>query len=81
MGRYDKIGQLDDVAKHNPSSFNHFRRLLGFVTPQKRYLYPAIAAIIVQATVYSAVIGSMLPVLYVMLQDEGVHGWVYQHVA
>ncbi len=81
MGRFDTLGQREELARHKASSFTHFRRLLSFVWPQKRYLYPAILCIIVQATVYSAVIGSMLPVLYAMIQPEGVHGWVYQHVA
>src|SRR5687767_11672327 len=63
------------------SSFVYFRRLLGFVWPQKRYIYPAILCILLEAAVYSASIGSMLPILYAMIQPEGVHGLVYSYVA
>jgi ABC-type multidrug transport system fused ATPase/permease subunit len=63
------------------SSFAYFRRLLSYVWPQKRYVYPAIACILLQAAIYSASIGSVLPILYAMIQPEGVHGLVYSTIA
>ena len=32
------------------------------------------------AATYSASIGSLLPVLKVMVEDEGLHGWIYRYV-
>jgi ATP-binding cassette, subfamily B, bacterial MsbA len=66
-----------------PSSFQYFKRLLGYVWPQKRYIYPALGFIILVAITYSASIGSILPVLYVMIQPDGLglHGRANQYVA
>lgn len=63
------------------TTFKHFRRLLGYAWPHKRYLLPAVACILIMAVTYSASIGSMLPLLTVMLKPEGLHGWVDQYVA
>ena len=63
------------------TTFRHFRRLLGYAWPQKRYLLPAVACILLMAVTYSASIGSMLPLLKVMLTPQGLHGWVDQCIA
>ncbi len=70
-----------DVATSHASSFTWFRRLLSYVWPQRRYVYPAIACILLVAFTYSASIGSILPVLYIMLQPEGLHGRAHQYIA
>ena len=63
------------------STFKHFRRLLGYVRPHKRYLVPALACVLLMAITYSASIGSILPVLTVMVKPQGLHGWVDQYIA
>ena len=55
------------------STFKHFRRLLGYVRPHKRYLVPALACVLLMAITYSASIGSILPVLTVMVKPKVVN--------
>jgi len=63
------------------TTFRHFRRLLTYVWPHKRYLYPALGCILMVAVTYTAGIGSILPVLKIMVAPEGLHGWVNGHLA
>ncbi len=62
------------------STFIHFRRLLGYLWPHKRYMIPAMLCILIVAATYSFSIGSVLPVLTVMVQEHGLHGWVDQYL-
>ena len=62
-------------------TFTYFRRLLGYVWPHKRYLFPALGCILLMAISYSASIGSILPILSVLVKPQGLHGWVNQHIA
>ena len=61
-------------------TFRHFARLLGYVWPHKRYLYPAIACILLMAVMYSATIASVFPILKVVVEREGLHGWVNRYI-
>jgi len=64
------------------ATFTYFKRLLiHYVWPQKRYLFPSIACTLVMAVTYCASIGATLPILKVMIADEGLHGWVDRFVA
>jgi ABC-type multidrug transport system fused ATPase/permease subunit len=54
--------------------------LLGYVWPHKRYLIPAIACILLMAVMYSASIASVFPVLKVVVEREGLHGWVHRYI-
>jgi len=58
------------------TTFIHFRRLLTYIWPHKRYLYPALGCILVVAVAYSAGIGALLPVMKILIAPEGLHGWV-----
>jgi ABC-type multidrug transport system fused ATPase/permease subunit len=62
------------------STFKYFRRLLGYVWPHKRYLVPALFCVLVMAITYSASIGSILPVLTVLVKPEGLHGYVDSYI-
>jgi len=76
------LHSLIAVSENKPgTTFRHFRRLLSYTWPHKRYLVPALICILVMAVTYSASIGSLLPVMKVMVEDEGLHGWIYRHVA
>ena len=63
------------------ASLVHFRRLLTYVWPQKRYLLILVLALLGMAATYSLSIGSILPVLTVIVRDEGLHGWIDHHIA
>jgi len=62
------------------STFKYFRRLLGYVWPHKRYLVPALFCVLIMAVAYSASIGSILPVLTVLVKPEGLHGYVDSYI-
>ncbi|HOA71837.1 MAG TPA: ABC transporter transmembrane domain-containing protein [Phycisphaerae bacterium] len=64
--------------KKMASSFGPFKRLLGYVWPQKRYLIPAVSCIILMAVTYSFSLGSIPFILTVLMRPQGLHGWVAQ---
>lgn len=64
-----------------PSTFGPFKRLLGYVWRHKRFLLPAIGCILIMAVTYSASIGSVLPVLSVLVRPQGLHGSLDQYIA
>lgn len=64
-----------------PSTFGPFKRLLGYVWRHKRFLLPSIGCILVMAVTYSASVGSVLPILSVLLRDEGLHGSLDKSIA
>src|SRR3990172_11885421 len=75
------LHSLIATSENKPGmTFIHFRRLLGYTWPHKRYLVPALFCVLLMAVTYSISIGSLLPVMKVMIEDEGLHGWVYRHV-
>jgi len=78
------VGRIRSGPKGSRESvgvtFRHFARLLGYVWPHKRYLFPAVACILLMAATYSASIGSVFPVLKVVVEREGLHGWVDRYI-
>lgn len=58
-----------------------FRRALRYVWPQKKFLIWSIIFIALGAASYSAGLGLILPVLKVMVDEEGLHEWAYRLVA
>lgn len=77
-GTFATEAQRKRHRKKMASSFGPFKRLLGYVWPQKKYLYPAIGCIILMATTYSVSLGSIPFVLSVLMMPQGLHGWVAQ---
>ncbi len=76
------LHSLIATSENKPGmTFIHFRRLLRYTWPHRRFLFGAMACILVMAVTYSASIGSLLPVLKVLIEAEGLHGWVYRYVA
>ncbi len=63
------------------STFKHFRRMLGYAWPHKRYLVPAVFCVLLMAVSYSAGIASILPALKVIVEPEGLHGWIDKTIA
>lgn len=70
-----------EIPTKEASTFKHFRRLLSYVWPHKRYLFPSVFCILIMAATYSLSIGSLFPLLKIMVEEEGLHGWVYRLVA
>lgn len=72
----------DSKAMKQPRivTFLHFRRLLRYSLRHKRYLLPTMLCILLVAVTYSASIGSILPVLTVMIQEDGLHGQVHRYI-
>ncbi|MGQ9652100.1 MAG: ABC transporter ATP-binding protein [Phycisphaerae bacterium] len=64
-----------------PSTFGPFKRLLGYVWRHKRFILPSIGCILVMAVTYTASIGSVLPVLSVLIRPQGLHGSINQYIA
>jgi len=81
MGKPDSKPDRPSKTLDRYSTFKHFRRLLRYVWPQKRFLIPAFICILVMAVTYSASIGSILPVLAAIIEEEGLHGWVDKQIA
>ncbi len=74
--------RIPSGERHSKSgSFKHFRRLLGYIWPHRKYLVPAVFCIFLMVVTYSASIGSILPVLKVLVEDEGLHGAVDKYIA
>jgi ATP-binding cassette, subfamily B, bacterial MsbA len=61
-------------------SLRPFGRLLGYVWKQKRFLFPAVACIMFMALTYSASLGSIVPVLSVLIRPLGLHGAIDQYL-
>ncbi len=79
--RTKKREEKGSRRRKDVSSFTHFKRILGYVWPHKRYLVPALICILIVAFTFSASIGSILPILTIMVQPQGLHGWAHEHVA
>ncbi|GMV97971.1 MAG: ABC transporter ATP-binding protein [Phycisphaerae bacterium] len=77
----DVLEPLPGPRPSKATSLKPFVRLLGYVWNQKRFLFPAIGCILFMAVTYSASIGSVMPVLNVLISPQGLHGWVDQYVA
>lgn len=58
----------------------HFSRALAYLRPHGRYVVGALAAALLTAVFYSATIGSALPVLKIMIEPEGVDGWLLRSI-
>lgn len=54
----------------------NFRRAFSYALRYRRSLACLCVCVLMIGTLYSVGIGSILPVLKIMLDDEGVHGWV-----
>jgi len=72
----DSPGELKD-----DQWLRDFRRALGYVWPQKKRLVWCVLFIALGAASYSAGLGLILPVLKVMVDEEGLHGWANRLVA
>ena len=53
-----------------------FRRMVGYVWPHRKYLAVGIAAAVVAAALNAVSIGTILPVLNILMQESGLHGWL-----
>jgi hypothetical protein len=57
-----------------------FRRMVKLVWPHKRFLVIGLLGSVFYGLLHSVSIVGVLPVLKVMLTEEGLHGWVEQSI-
>ncbi len=58
-----------------------FFRILAFVKPYRRSLTLGLIFSILFAGLHTASIGGMFPIFQILLEDEGLHGWIDRTVA
>ena len=58
-----------------------FRRMLAYMRPHQRYIIAGIAAAAVAALLNAVSVGAVVPVLNILLQESGLHGWVDRAIA
>ncbi|MBN1435838.1 MAG: ABC transporter ATP-binding protein [Sedimentisphaerales bacterium] len=58
----------------------HFRRALPYVFMYWRSVLALVLCALLAATLYSTTLVSMLPLMKVMINEEGLHGWVYRGI-
>lgn len=68
-------------ARRAPLRSRSFWRMLGVVLPHRSYLITGITASLLYAVLHSLSILGSWPVLKVLIETEGLHGWVDRSVA
>ncbi len=58
-----------------------YRRLLGFLWPHRRALVIGAIASVLHALLNTAGISVVLPITTILLEEQGLHGWVYRSMA
>ncbi|HUU86096.1 MAG TPA: ABC transporter ATP-binding protein [Phycisphaerae bacterium] len=58
-----------------------FKRMVRLVWPHRRAILVGLIASVIYGFLHSASVVGVLPVLKVLLADEGVHGWLHRTVA
>ena len=71
---------LEKPRPKKPTSLKAFYRLLGYIWPHKRFLYPAIGFIMLSAATYSLSLAAILPLLTALVSPQGIHGWAHQYI-
>ena len=54
----------------------YFRRVLQYVFPQYKALTASILCAFIVAVLFSLSLAAMLPLMKVMIGEEGLHGWI-----
>lgn len=77
------ILSADDAGRAPASTVRspQFRRMLGYVWPYRKHLFLSFVAAVIFAGLHTLSIASVLPVLKVILEKEGLHGWIDRTVA
>lgn len=58
----------------------HFMRVLKYSRPYMRYLYPALACVVMVALTYGANILAILPTIHLIADKQGIPAWVDQYI-
>lgn len=69
---------VDDTQRAKGRGFNtrEFWRLVAMAKPYRRYLVVGLLCTVLFAGLQTAGVGGAFPVFQVLLEDEGLHGWV-----
>ncbi|MCH7721297.1 MAG: ABC transporter ATP-binding protein [Planctomycetes bacterium] len=59
----------------------HLRRMIGLTRPHRKMLAIGIGAAMIAAAFHAASLSGMLPILQIMVADEGLHAWVDRNTA
>ncbi|MCF7957483.1 MAG: ABC transporter ATP-binding protein/permease [Phycisphaerae bacterium] len=54
----------------------HFRRIFQYIFPQYKAIILSVVCALLVAILFTLSIGAMLPMMRVMMEEEGLHGWV-----
>ncbi|MCP4590947.1 MAG: ABC transporter ATP-binding protein [bacterium] len=73
----------DDASKAPAGSVRsaQFRRMVSYVGPHRRYLAVGILGAVIAAALNAISIGSVVPVLNILVQEHGLHGWIDRSLA
>ena len=58
-----------------------FRRMVSYVWPHRKYMAIGFAAALVAAVLNAVSLGAIAPVLNILIQEHGLHGWLDRCVA
>jgi hypothetical protein len=74
---------IDDTQRAPGRRFNtrEFWRLVAMAKPYRRYLVVGLLCTVFFAGLQTAGIGGAFPVFQILLEEEGLHGWVDRTVA
>lgn len=70
-----------NAAKGGSLMSPEFRRMVGLVWPHRRFIFLGFLASVVYGFLNSVSVMGVLPVLQLLLSNEGLHGWVDHSVA
>ncbi|MFQ5412180.1 MAG: ABC transporter transmembrane domain-containing protein, partial [Phycisphaerae bacterium] len=63
------------------SSPLHFLRVMRYSKPYLRFLYPALACVVFVAFTYSLNLVALLPMIKVIVEEQGIPAWTHQYIA
>ncbi|MCH7701800.1 MAG: hypothetical protein IID37_08935, partial [Planctomycetes bacterium] len=66
---------------NGPTNTRHLRRMIGLTRPHRKVLAVGIGAAMIAAAFHAASLSGMLPILQIMVADEGLHAWVDRNAA
>ncbi len=81
MGSIGPPPKTRGVITKKGSSPLHFLRVLRYAKPFMRYLYPALACVVVVALTYSLNLVALMPAVKVVADEQGIPAWTHQYIA
>ena len=73
--------QRPDKASKGSIRSQQFRRMVRYVWPHRKYMAIGMAAALVAAVLNAVSLGAIAPVLNILMQEHGLHGWLDRVIA